>query len=72
MVDRWAAVHDHQQAGGCRTLRGRLVPDSELQPDRAGADLNRLVDVRTGAVRGAKDVPRSGTVASPWIVVSRG
>src|SRR4029077_6690403 len=55
-LDRRAAIHDDLEAGGPGPLRGGLVDHAELHPDRAGADRDRLVDVRAGGVRPAEDV----------------
>ena len=53
-LDRGTAVHDHAQARGAGSLGGGGVDHAELQPDRLGADRDRLVDVRAG-LRGAPE-----------------
>lgn len=56
VFDHDAAVHDDVEAGGGGYLRGFLVFDAELEPERLGADLDGLAGDFRGLVGAAEDV----------------
>src|SRR5579862_5119469 len=51
-----AAVHDDPETGALGAPRGGPVDDPELQPNRLGADRDRLVDGAPGKRAAAKDI----------------
>src|SRR4051794_34178808 len=55
-LDRGAAVHDDLEPRVTCARGGRVVDHAELQPDGAGADRDRLVDVLARRLGASEDV----------------